>query len=68
MSEKSAVLGTLQGLPEGATFEEIIDAISILAAIRRGEEAAEAGRVVSQEEVKKRLATWISTSSGPSQP
>ena len=58
MSEKTAVLETVRKLSEEATFEEILDAISMLAAIRRGEEAAESGRVVPHEEVKRRLQAW----------
>lgn len=58
MSEKTAVLETVRKLSEEATFEEIVEAISILAAIKRGEAAADAGKVLPHEEVKKRLAAW----------
>jgi predicted transcriptional regulator len=40
--------------------QEICEEIAILAAIRRGEEAAKEGRVVPHDEVKKRLASWTS--------
>lgn len=66
MSEKSAVLETIRGLPEEATFEEIIETLSILAAIRRGERAADAGELVPHDEVEARLESWITKSSGPS--
>jgi predicted transcriptional regulator len=59
MSEKSLVLETVGKLPEDATFEEIAEAIAIAAAIRRGEAAADAGKVVPHEEVKKRLTSWL---------
>jgi predicted transcriptional regulator len=58
MSEKTAVLETVRKLSEEATFEEIMEAISILAAIKRGEAAADAGKVLPHEEVKQRLASW----------
>ena len=59
MSEKAIVLEAVRRLSEDATFEEIAEAIAIAAAIRRGEEAADAGKVISHEEVKKRLVSWL---------
>lgn len=58
MSNKEIVIAVLKELPEGATLEEISEEIATLAAIRRGEEAAAAGRVVSHAEVERRLAKW----------
>jgi predicted transcriptional regulator len=58
MSDKQRVLDALQRMSETATLEEISEQIAILAAIRRGEEAADAGRVTTHEEVKQRSAGW----------
>ncbi len=58
MSNKEAVIDAVRELSDEVTFEEIIDHISILAAIKRGEEAADAGRVIPHEEVKRRVASW----------
>ena len=60
MSNKQAVLEAVRELPDEATFEEILEHIAIVAAIRRGEEASAAGRVIPHEDVKKRIAAWIS--------
>jgi predicted transcriptional regulator len=60
MSTKQMVLDAVKKLPEDATIEDINEQIEILAAIQRGIEAADEGRVVSHEEVKRRLATWTS--------
>jgi predicted transcriptional regulator len=57
MSEKALVLEAAGRLPDDATFEEI----AIAAAIRRGEAAADAGKVVPHEEVKKRLASGLTS-------
>jgi predicted transcriptional regulator len=46
MSDKELVIEALRQLPEDVTLEAISEEIAILAAIRRGEEAADAGRVV----------------------
>lgn len=58
MSDKQRVLDALQRMPESATLDEISEQIAILAAIRRGEEAADAGRLAPHEEIKQRSAAW----------
>jgi len=60
MSNKELVLEAVRELPEETTMEEILEQIAILAAIRRGEEDADADRVIPHEEVKRRVASWIS--------
>jgi predicted transcriptional regulator len=59
MSDKQAVLDAVRRLPESSTLEQISEEIAILAAIRRGEEAAEAGHVISHDEAKRRSAGWV---------
>jgi predicted transcriptional regulator len=58
MSDKEAALEAVRKLPETATLEEISEDVAILAALQRGKDAAEAGRVVSHEDVKQQLASW----------
>jgi predicted transcriptional regulator len=60
VSAKDLAIDVVRSLPDDTTFEVILEEIAILAAIRRGESAIEAGRVVPHEEIKKRLATWLS--------
>jgi predicted transcriptional regulator len=55
MSDKEMVIEVVRQLPERVSIEEIIEEIAMLAAIQRGERDAESGRVVSHDEVKKRL-------------
>jgi predicted transcriptional regulator len=55
MSDKEIVIGAVRQLPEYVSIEQIFDEIAMLAAIHKGERDAAAGRVVSHEEVKKRL-------------
>jgi predicted transcriptional regulator len=59
MSNKEAVLEVVRQLPDESSIEEIIEHLTVLAALRRAEEAADAGRVVPHEEVQKRIASWI---------
>ncbi len=59
MTDKQRVLETISGLPEQASLRQIAEEVEILAAIRRGEEAADAGQTTPHEEVKDLLSTWI---------
>ena len=58
MSNKEMVIDAVRQLPEEATLEDILEQIKILAALQRSAEAADAGHVISHEEVKKKVASW----------
>ena len=58
MSDKELVVEALGRMPETATLDEIHEEVAILAAIRRGQAAADAGQVVPQSEVRERSAKW----------
>ncbi len=58
MSSKQLALDALERMPDTVTLEEISEQIAILAAICRGEEAADTGRFALHEEVKQRSAAW----------
>lgn len=58
MSDKEVVMEAVRELPDEATLPEILERITILAAIREGEADADAGRVVPHEEMKRRIARW----------
>ena len=60
MSNKEAVIEAVRELPDQASFEEIMEGVALLAAIRRGEEAADAGQIIPHEERKQRVASWSS--------
>jgi predicted transcriptional regulator len=59
MTEKQAVIEAIEKLPDEATLEEIQDEIAILASIRQAEADVASGRAVPHEEVKKRIAEWL---------
>ncbi len=58
MSDKQMVLERVRQLPEDASVEAISEEVIILAALRRGVEAADAGHTRSHEEVKLLFAAW----------
>jgi predicted transcriptional regulator len=60
MSNKEIVIEAVRKLPEELSLEEIAEEVAVLAAIRKGEEDADAGRTIPHEEVKRRFQEWIS--------
>ena len=56
---KKAVLDLVKQMPDDCTFEDVQYQLYVRQKIERGAEAADAGRVVSHEQVKKRLAKWL---------
>ncbi len=56
---KQEVLELVQGLPEEASLEDIQYHLYVLQKVRKGLEDVEEGRVVSQEEMKKRFEKRI---------
>jgi hypothetical protein len=65
MTEKALVLDLIGGLPDDATFGEIVDTLALADTIRLGEKAADAGQVVPHEDVKRRLAATLSVPTPP---
>lgn len=60
MSVKEAVLNAVREMPEEVSFDEVLEQLEILAAIRRADEDIAAGRVYSQEEIEQEVETWFS--------
>lgn len=62
--EKEPILITRHGLPgaylvDVETFERLQERIGLLEGIARGERAIEAGRTLSHDNAKKRMARWL---------
>lgn len=60
MSVKEVVLEAIRKMPDEASYEDILDEIALLAALKRGEEAAVSGQVISHEELKRQVSSWTS--------
>lgn len=58
MSAKDLVIDAVRKMPDKVTLDEILEKLEILAAIRRAEEAAERGKVISHQEMKRRAESW----------
>jgi predicted transcriptional regulator len=56
---KQMVLEAVHRLPEEADFHDIAEEIAFLSAIREGETDLHEGKVVSNDEMKRRLESWL---------
>lgn len=59
MPTKEQMLRAIQELPEDATVEHAMERLYLLDRIERGIVQADAGRKVSQEEARRRMARWL---------
>jgi predicted transcriptional regulator len=59
MSDKQIVIDAVRKLPEDARLDDIVANLELLARIREGHADADAGRVVSHEQVKREFRSWI---------
>ena len=60
MSVKEAVLNAVHEMPDEVSFDDVLEQLEILAAIRRADDDIAAGRVYSQEEIEQEVETWFS--------
>ncbi|MBI3662594.1 MAG: hypothetical protein HY234_06030 [Acidobacteria bacterium] len=59
MTAKEKALKVIENLPEDVSFDDILEELYVQEKIERGLEDVEAGRLISHEEAKKRLARWL---------
>ena len=60
MMDKQIVLDAVGQMPDEAAIDEIAERIEFIAAIRKGSEQIRDGKVVSHDEVKRRMTEWLS--------
>jgi predicted transcriptional regulator len=59
MCIKEQVLQAIQRLPEDIDFRDVTEEIAFMKAVSEAERDIEQGRLVSNEEMKSRIAQWI---------
>lgn len=57
-TEKQIAAEVLNRMSDAATLAEISERFAILAGLGRGQSDIDAGRIVTQDEAKRRLAAW----------
>jgi predicted transcriptional regulator len=59
MGVKQQMLKALEELPDDAGIEEALDRLYLLYKVERGLRQADRGELLSQEEVRERMAKWL---------
>jgi predicted transcriptional regulator len=57
-SAKEAVVEIVSGMPEDSTYDEIVQELVFNRMVERGLTDADAGRVISDEEMKRTIDSW----------
>ena len=55
---KQEALETISQLPENADMDEIMYRLYVLDKIRKGQDAAEKGKTISSEELRREIDSW----------
>lgn len=55
---KQEALDAISQLPDDTDMDEIMYRLYVLDKIRKGREAAEQGRTINQENLKREIETW----------
>jgi hypothetical protein len=58
MTVKQQVLQAIQRLPDDIDYRDVAEEVAFLAAMVEAEEDIQAGRVISNEQMKSRIAEW----------
>ena len=61
MTEKEIVIETIRALPDDCSIEEIAERIEFMAAVQKGLDQLDNGQGIPQEEIKKQLASWLTS-------
>jgi predicted transcriptional regulator len=59
MEAKQQMLKAIEDLPDDAGVEEALDQLYLLYKVERGLRQADRGELLSQEEVRERMAKWL---------
>jgi predicted transcriptional regulator len=59
MSVKEQVLQAIHQLPDDIDYRDVADEIAFLAAVREAERDIAEGRLVTNEQMKARIAEWV---------
>jgi len=61
MTEKEIVLKTIRALPDNCSLDEIAERIEFTAAVQKGLNQLDNGEGIPHDEVKKQLASWLTS-------
>ena len=61
MTQKELVLDAISELPNEVSLDEIAERIEFMAAVQKGLDQLDRGEGIPHEEVKRQLATWLTS-------
>jgi len=61
MTQKRLAIDAINDLPDEASLDEIAERVEFLAAVQKGLDQLDRGEGISHEEVKRRIATWLTS-------
>ena len=61
MTQKQIALAAVEKLPDDTSLDEIADRIALLVAVQKGFAQLDRGEGIPHEEVKKQLASWLTS-------
>ena len=59
METKQQILKAIEDLPDDAEVEDALDRLYLLYKVEKGLSQADRGELISQEEVRQRMAKWL---------
>ncbi len=59
METKQQILKAIEDLPDDAGVEDALDRLYLLYKVERGLRQADQGELLTQEEVRERMAKWL---------
>jgi predicted transcriptional regulator len=59
MSQKELVLEAIRELPDDASIDLIADRVDFIAGIQKGIDDLDNGNIITHDEVKRQLASWL---------
>ena len=59
MGTKQQILRAIEALPEDANVEDALDRLYLLYKVERGLHQADRGKLISEDEVRQRMAKWL---------
>jgi predicted transcriptional regulator len=61
MTEKEIVLESIRALPDDCSLQEIAERVEFMAAVQKGLEQLDQGKGMPHDEVKRQLASWLTS-------
>jgi predicted transcriptional regulator len=59
LGTKQQIIKAMEELPDDARVEDALDRLYLLYKVEKGLEQADRGELISQEDVRQRMAKWL---------